>query len=82
MVKKHNFRVIEGGKGKGDVVVPDLSDQFDATAFLHITDDFIVQSDIPPEYFGKTMGGITYGDPTKQSIILYTNEDGQPVFDL
>lgn len=82
--------VIQGGKkdtviqdSKKDYAdAPQMRGEFDMHGFLSQGDTLDTKFEIPPQYYGKTVNGVQYGDPTKQPVLLYVDEDNKPVFDF
>ena len=65
-----------------DHVVQLPSKEFNIQAFLSQGDTIDTKGfEIPPEYYGKTINGVQYGDPTREPILLYVDQNNQPVFD-
>jgi hypothetical protein len=65
-----------------DHVVQPPSREFNAHAFLSEGDTIdTAQFNVPPKYYGQTINGVQYGDPTKQPVLLYIDENYKPVFD-
>lgn len=78
--RRARFTVIQGGKS--DDAAPQPSSEFNIHAFMSQEDLFdFSQFKVPPEYYGKTINGVQYGDPTKQPVLLYVDESGKPVFE-
>lgn len=78
--RRRHLTVIEGGKK--DDATPQPSSEFNIHAFLSQEDSFdFSQFKVPPEYYGKTIDGVQYGDPTKQPIVLYVDKNNKPVFE-
>jgi hypothetical protein len=86
MAKKPTFTVIEGGKGKDPSGTPRASEDFDLASFMLADEPAIdyneIFNSVTPDMYGKTIDGVTYGDPTKEPVILYIDESGKPVFDF
>jgi hypothetical protein len=81
--------VIEGGKKdtviqdgkKNYAAAPQLCSEFNMSGFLSQGDTLDTKFEIPPQYYGKTVNGVQYGDPTKQPVLLYVDENNKPVFE-
>ena len=65
-----------------DHVVQPPREEFNFHAFLSEGDTIdTAQFKVPPECYGKTINGVQYGDPTKQPILRFADENGKLVFD-
>ncbi|HEU4839592.1 MAG TPA: hypothetical protein VFS88_09325 [Micavibrio sp.] len=79
-IRRH-LTLIQGGKKDG--AAPQPSSEFNLHGFLtHGETLDLSKLKIPPEYYGKMVNGVQYGDPTKQPVLLYIDEENKPVFDF
>ena len=72
---KPKLTVIEGGKNAENIPASNVSDNFDAAAFLVQDDTFRFVDNIPPEYYGKIINGVVYGDPTSTQVDVSVDDD-------
>jgi len=72
--------VIQGGKS--DEGVKPVREEFNPLSFFADDECFDFSNmEVDPSLYGKTVGGVTYGDPTKQPVLLYIDENNVPVFE-